>query len=196
MTESMKPAEISRAREPLKIKTDAPTLSGRELSPKEVKFVSHYCLLMNAGAAVLAAGLISEVNYISHKVSQTGSKLLQDPDIAHAIRGQLDLHAERCAITKERVTGMMLDVYDDAKAVGNLSVAQKAANDVAKLHGLVVTQTKTDFTWRIEDMSEDQITKFLGGRYDPKLVDRFSQDAVDGEIIEQKVISAPQPPEK
>ena len=101
----------------------------------------------------MASGLIDEDSVVSKNPGRLGSTMLKDPDIQIAIKERLDYHAVRCAITKERVTMMMLDVHDAAKAAGDLSVAQKAANDVAKLHGLVVQQTKTDFTWRIEDMS-------------------------------------------
>lgn len=152
-------------------------MRGRELSVKERKFVTNYTLLMNLGAAVTASDIYCA------KPSDVGATMLKDPDVRNAVNAQLNMHAARCFVTKDRITRMLIDLKDQAEESGDYSTAARIVNDVAKMHGLVINHQKTDLTLRIEDMSEEQLKKFLGNRYDEKLVKNYKEGAIEGELV-------------
>ncbi len=162
---------------------DSTTISGRALTTREELFVQNYTLLLNQTAAVYAAGIASKEKDTNHRARQLGYQMMKDPDVQNAIQLRLEYLAARCNITKQRVTSMMMDIYDSARREGDQNVAHRVAADVAKLHGLMITQTRAEFVWRLEDMSEDELIKFLGKRYNPKLTEKLSKDAVDGELV-------------
>ncbi len=158
----------------------------RRLNDRERAFVDHYCVLLNANAALYAAGIAPN----SPKGALGYARaLMKDPDIRCAIDIRMEYLAAKCEVTKDRVTKMMVDVYDRSMEHGQLAVASKVAFDLAKLHGLIVDQRQV-ISWRLEDLSEGQIEQFLGRRYDPSkvkaLVDARGRRPIEGKAEEVK----------
>jgi len=149
----------------------------RLLTDFERRFVAQYIVLMNPVATLYAIDENARTQSAA-AVRQRASRIIKDPVIQAEIHAQLELVAAQCNITKERITGMLLEIYSISFREGDMRTSREVANDLAKLHGLL--EEKTRITVRIEDMNESQLLEFLGKRYDKKLVRDM---AVDGELV-------------
>ena len=138
-----------------------------KLKPEEQAFVLFYCLYRNASAAAYAAGI--DAPTAKKKRSNIASDLLKRPDIIDAIEARASWVRTRADVNHERITTMMLDVYEAAFERGQLGIAQRVLFDLAKLHGLVVERSAV-LTADISNMSEEQIKEMLGDKYNPKIV--------------------------
>jgi len=106
------------------------------LNAKHRAFVREYAIDRNATQAAIRAG------YSEHTAKQQGSRLLTNADILDAVEKTQQEHAEKCGITIERVTEMLLEDRNFARQLETPAAAVSASVALAKLHGLVVDKTQ------------------------------------------------------
>lgn len=150
--------------------------SGRKLSLREQKFVTHYTELMSGTAAMIALGASPK------QAGGRATAMLKDPDIVQAIEARIEYQSARSNMTKERISNMLLDVYVEARQSADLTNARNVAMDLAKLHGLITIKTQAEVTFRLEDMDEKGIKQFLGAQFSQETVDAIDADFTEIDI--------------
>jgi phage terminase small subunit len=118
------------------------------LSPKMITFVSEYVIDNNATQAAIRAG------YSRHTAQEQSSRLLSKVLIQEAVEKLRAAAAKRNNVTLDEITRMHRKAFDVAYAQGQSSAMSGAAQNLAKLHGLIVDKQ--------EQVSEIQVNIIKG----------------------------------
>ena len=112
------------------------------LTDKQSKFVSEYLIDLNATQAALRAG------YSKETAKQIGSENLSKPAISTAIAEALESGAKRNETTVDLIDKMHKEAFNVAAKEGQGSAMTQSAQNLAKLHGLIVerAQVSSDIT--------------------------------------------------
>lgn len=108
------------------------------MTPKQEKFVLEYLIDLNATQASIRAG------YSEDTARQIGSENLTKPNIQKAIQKAQKANAERNKITIDKITQMHLQAFDVAKEQLQANAMTSTANNLAKLHGLIIDKSKAE----------------------------------------------------
>lgn len=117
------------------------------MNDKQARFVSEYLVDLNATQAAIRAG------YSERTAASIGSENLTKPEIASAIVMAKAEAAKRNEITVDTITAMHQEAFDTAKTSGNASAMTTTANNLAKLHGLIIDKREHK-TSAVDDMAE------------------------------------------
>ena len=112
------------------------------LTDKQSKFVSEYLIDLNATQAALRAG------YSKETAKQIGSENLSKPAISTAIAEALESGAKRNETTVDLIDKMHKEAFNVAAKEGQGSAMTQSAQNLAKLHGLIIerAQVSSDIT--------------------------------------------------
>lgn len=123
------------------------TTEYRPITDKQARFVSEYLIDLNATQAAIRAG------YSKKTAAAIGCENLTKPDIASAIIEAKAEAAKRNRITVDAITAMHKEAFDVAKTTGNASAMTTTANNLAKLHGLIIEKREHKSTL-VDDMAQ------------------------------------------
>lgn len=110
------------------------------LTPKQERFVTEYLIDFNGTQAAIRAG------YSESTARQTASENLTKPDIQEALKAAKAEYAKQHGVTIGEVTEMHRKAYRVALEAGNPGAMTTAAQNLAKLHGLIVDRAETKVT--------------------------------------------------
>lgn len=116
----------------------------RNLTDKQSKFVSEYLIDLNATQAAIRAG------YSKGTAKQIGSENLSKPAISTAIAEALESGAKRNNVTVDEITRMHREAFEVSKTEGQGSAMTGSAQNLAKLHGLIVERNEVSSDLTIE----------------------------------------------
>lgn len=117
------------------------------MNDKQARFVSEYLIDLNATQAAIRAG------YSERTAASIGSENLTKPEIATAIITAKAEAARRNEITVDMITAMHQEAFDVAKTSSNASAMTTTANNLAKLHGLIIDKREHK-TSVVDEMAE------------------------------------------
>ena len=109
----------------------------KPLSDKQIAFVTEYVLDVNATQAAIRAGYSKRTAY------SQGQRLLKNVEVARKIADYQKQSAKRNQVTLGEITEMHRTAYSLAKENKNPSVMTQSAQNLAKLHGLIVDRKET-----------------------------------------------------
>jgi hypothetical protein len=100
---------------------------------------------------------------ISSRVAEINNQAIAREQKASAIA------AERCAITKQSLTEMALDIYKQAKRDGQNAAAMAAVKEIGVLTGIRIERRESgqpgEFA-ELENMTADELRAFIAGKLD------------------------------
>ena len=108
------------------------------MTPKQEKFVHEYLVDLNATQASIRAGYSEKTAY------SIGCENLIKPEIQQAIQEEQKTSAERNKITIDEITTMHREAYQTAKEQKQAHAMTTTANNLAKLHGLIIDRSKIE----------------------------------------------------
>ena len=103
-----------------------------KLTAKQARFVSEYIIDFNATQAAVRAGYSEKTAY------WIGTENLRKPEIEKAIKKHQDKASKRNETTVDTIDEMHKAAYRVAEDQGQPSAMTQAAQNLAKLHGLIV----------------------------------------------------------
>lgn len=109
---------------------------GKLSNPKHEAFAQYLADGLPANQAYERAG------YNYHEPN--ASRLRSNEKVVERLSELQERAAKRHDITREKITEMLITAHDSAKAEGDRSNQRQAANDLAKLHGLIVDLSKVE----------------------------------------------------
>ena len=104
------------------------------LTNKQQRFIDEYLIDLNATQASIRAG------YSEDTAAVIGYENLTKPHIQKAIQEAQEASAERSKVTVDEITNMHRSAYKVAKENKQANAMTTAANNLAKLHGLIINK--------------------------------------------------------
>lgn len=107
-----------------------------DLTAKQQKFVLEYLVDLNATQAAIRAG------YSKDSAANIGYENVIKPDIQKAIQEAQEKHRDKNNVTIAEITKMHRKAYKVGKLNDIPSAMTASANNLAKLHGLIVDKSE------------------------------------------------------
>lgn len=123
------------------------------LTAKQRAFADEYLTDANATQAAIRAGYSQRTAY------SQGQRLLKNVEVKARIEEQQAEIRERNAVTVDSITQIHLDAIEIAREQKAPNVMTTAANNLAKLHGLITDKSKVDA--KVEGSHDDWVRKVL-----------------------------------
>ncbi|OQX04541.1 MAG: hypothetical protein BWK73_35915 [Thiothrix lacustris] len=118
------------------------------LTAKQQRFVSEYLIDFNGTQAAIRSG------YASSGARTEGARLLANAGIQAELRAAQAAYAAQHGVTIAEVTEMHREAYNVALEDRQPSAMTAAANNLAKLHGLIVDKQQVQ-QLRLEDWLDE-----------------------------------------
>jgi phage terminase small subunit len=129
----------------------------RKLTDKQSKFVSEYLIDLNATQAAIRAG------YSPHTAQEQSSRLLSKVIVQKAVTKEREKAAKRNEVTVDEITQMHRRAFQVSEEAQQGSAMTGSAQNLAKLHGLIVerTEVSTDITIEVVKYALPDSTKTI-----------------------------------
>jgi hypothetical protein len=134
---------------------------GSSLTTRQARFVEEYLVDGNGTQAAIRAGYSASGAYTE------ASRLLRNAEVARAIKTRQEADSERLRVSRERVVGMLLAAYDQARFHAEPAAMVSAARELGRLMGFYApAKVAVDATAFVESgqfgaMSDQELFKLL-----------------------------------